>query len=172
MYRKIIAIKEAGDSSGGVVEVIATGLPPGLGEPVFKKLDGELGRMLGIGAVKAVEIGTGIAAKDMTGSECNDEIFAKEGKVFFGSNHAGGITGGLTTGQDLVVRLAVKPTPTIGKDQHTIDKVTLEEKVLKAVTRRDPTIVPRIWPVAEGFVAIILLDHYMQHLAYQGLWRK
>jgi chorismate synthase len=71
-----------------------------------------------------------------------------------------------------VVRLAVKPTPTIGKDQHTIDKVTLEETVLKAVTRRDPTIVPRIWPVAEGFVAVILLDHYMQHLAYQGLWRR
>jgi len=172
MYRRIIAIKEAGDSSGGVIEVLATGLPPGLGEPVFKKLDGELGRMLGIGAVKAVEVGAGMAVKDMTGSECNDEIFAKEGKVFFGSNHAGGITGGLTTGQDLVVRLAVKPTPTIGKDQHTIDKVTLEEKVLKAVTRRDPTIVPRIWPVAEGFVAIILLDHYMQHLAYQGLWRR
>ncbi len=172
MYRKIIAIKEAGDSSGGVVEVIATGLPPGLGEPVFKKLDGELGRMLGIGGVKAVEIGAGIAAKDMTGSECNDEIFAKEGKVFFGSNHAGGITGGLTTGQDLIVRLAVKPTPTIGKDQHTIDKVSLKEKTLKAVTRRDPTIVPRVWPVAEGFVAIILLDHYMQHLAYQGLWRR
>lgn len=172
MYRRIIAIKEAGDSSGGVIEVLATGLPPGLGEPVFKKLDGELGRMLGIGAVKAVEVGAGMAVKDMTGSECNDEIFAKEGKVFFGSNHAGGITGGLTTGQDLVVRLAVKPTPTIGKDQHTIDKVTLEEKVLKAVTRRDPTIVPRVWPVAEGFVAIILLDHYMQHLAYQGLWRR
>jgi chorismate synthase len=128
--------------------------------------------MLGIGAVKAVEVGAGMAVKDMTGSECNDEIFAKEGTVFFGSNHAGGITGGLTTGQDLVVRLAVKPTPTIGKDQHTIDKVTLEEKVLKAVTRRDPTIVPRVWPVAEGFVAIILLDHYMQHLAYQGLWRR
>ena len=172
MYHRIIAIKEAGDSSGGVIEVLATGLPPGLGEPVFKKLDGELGRMLGIGAVKAVEVGAGMAVKDMTGSECNDEIFAKEGKVFFGSNHAGGITGGLTTGQDLVVRLAVKPTPTIGKDQRTIDKVTLEKKVLKAVTRRDPTIVPRIWPVAEGFVAIILLDHYMQHLAYQGLWRR
>jgi chorismate synthase len=99
-------------------------------------------------------------------------MFVREGKVVFGSNHAGGITGGLTTGQTLVARLAVKPTPTIGKDQHTIDKVTLKETVLKAVTRRDPTIVPRVWPVAEAFMAIILLDHYMQHLAYQGLWRK
>ncbi|MDH7499754.1 MAG: chorismate synthase [candidate division NC10 bacterium] len=172
MYRRIIAIKEEGDSSGGVVEVFATGLPPGLGEPVFKKLDGELGRMLSIAAVKAVEIGAGVAVKDMTGSQCNDEMFIREGKVVFGSNHSGGITGGLTTGQTLIARLAVKPTPTIGKDQHTIDKVTLKEKVLQAVTRRDPTIVPRIWPVAEAFVAIVLLDHYMQHLAYQGLWRK
>jgi chorismate synthase len=128
--------------------------------------------MLSIGGVKAVEIGAGMGVKDMTGSECNDEIFVKGGKAFFGSNHAGGITGGLTTGQNLIVRLAVKPTPTIGKDQHTIDKVTLEEKVLQAVTRRDPTLVPRIWPVAEGFVAVILLDHYMQHLAYQKLWRR
>jgi len=172
MYRRIIAIKEEGDSSGGVIEVFATGLPPGLGEPVFKKLDGELGRMLSIAAVKAVEIGAGVAVKDMTGSQCNDEMFIREGKVAFGSNHSGGITGGLTTGQTLIARLAVKPTPTIGKDQHTIDKVTLEERVLQAVTRRDPTIVPRIWPVAEAFVAIILLDHYMHHLAYQGLWRK
>jgi chorismate synthase len=172
MYRRIIAIKEEGDSSGGLVEVVATGLPAGMGEPVFRKLDGELGRMLSIAAVKAVEIGAGMAVKDMTGSGCNDEMFVREGKVVFGSNHAGGVTGGLTTGQDLVVRLAVKPTPTIGKDQHTIDKVTLENQALKAVTRRDPTIVPRVWPVAEAFVAMILLDHYLQHLAYQGLWRR
>jgi chorismate synthase len=172
MYQRIIAIKDEGDSSGGLIEVFATGVPAGLGEPVFKKLDGELGRMLSIAAVKAVEVGAGLGVKDMTGSLCNDEMFVREGKVVFGSNHAGGITGGLTTGQTLVARLAVKPTPTIGKDQHTIDKVTLKETVLKAVTRRDPTIVPRVWPVAEAFMAIILLDHYMQHLAYQGLWRK
>jgi chorismate synthase len=172
MYRRIIAIKEEGDSSGGLVEVVATGLPAGMGEPVFRKLDGELGRMLSIAAVKAVEIGAGMAVKDMTGSGCNDEMFVREGKVVFGSNHAGGVAGGLTTGQDLVVRLAVKPTPTIGKDQHTIDKVTLENQALSAVTRRDPTIVPRVWPVAEAFVAMILLDHYLQHLAYQGLWRR
>ena len=169
MYKKIIAIKEKGDSSGGLVEVIATGLPAGMGEPVFNKLDGELGRALSVGAVKAVEIGRGIEVKDITGSKCNDEIFAKDGKVYFGSNNAGGITGGLTTGQNLVVKLAVKPTPTIGIDQHTIDKLTLENTVLQAVTRRDPTIVPRVWPVAEAFVSIILLDHFLQHLAYQNL---
>ncbi|MEK7269417.1 MAG: chorismate synthase [Planctomycetota bacterium] len=172
MYARILEITKQGDSSGGVVEVVATGLPVGMGEPVFRKLDAELGRMLGIGAVKAVEVGCGFAAKDMTGSQCNDQISAKNGKVRFDSNQAGGVTGGLATGQDLVVRLAVKPTPTIAKPQHTIDKVSLESKDLAAVTRRDPTIVPRVWPVAEAFTSILLLDHYMQHLAFQGMFRK
>jgi chorismate synthase len=128
--------------------------------------------MLSIAAVKAVEIGAGVGVKDMTGSLCNDEMFAQGGKVSFGSNHAGGLAGGLTTGQTLIARLTVKPTPTIGKDQRTIDKVSLENVVLKAVTRRDPTIVPRVWPVVEGFLAMILLDQYLQHLAYQSLWRS
>jgi len=172
MFEKIVAIKDAGDSSGGIVEVQATGVPAGMGEPVFKKLDGELGRMLSIGAVKAVEIGAGVRVKEMTGSQCNDQLYAEKGKVRFGSNNAGGITGGLTTGQTIIARLAVKPTPTISKDQHTIDKVTRENAELKAVTRRDPTLVARIWPVAEAFTAIILLDHYMMHLGYQAMWRK
>ena len=170
MYESILKIAREGDSSGGVIEVVATGLPVGMGEPMFCKLDGELGRMMSIGAVKAVEVGAGLRVKDMVGSECNDQIYAQNGKVVFGSNNAGGTTGGLTTGQDLVVRVAVKPTPTIAKDQHTIDKVTLENAVLSAVTRRDPTIVPRVWPVAEAFTAIILLDQYMQHRAYRALW--
>jgi len=169
MYRRILEIAEAGDSSGGVVEVIATGVPVGLGEPVFRKLDGELGRMLSIGTVKAVEIGDGIAAKDSTGSQFNDEMYVEGGEVKFRSNHAGGVTGGLATGLPIVVRLTVKPTPTIAKDQHTVDKVSLENRVLQAVTRRDPTIVPRVWPVAEAFVALVLLDHYMMHLAYRGV---
>jgi chorismate synthase len=172
MYRRIMEINEGGDSSGGVVEVIATGLPPGVGEPVFRKLDGDLGRMMSIGTIKAVEIGAGIAAKNSTGSQLNDQMRVEEGKVRFLSNNAGGITGGLTTGEPIVVRLTVKPTPTIAKDQQTIDKVSLENKALKAVTRRDPTIVPRIWPVAEAFTALILLDQYMMHVAYQALARK
>ena len=172
MYDRIMEITESGDSTGGVVEVVATGVPVGMGEPVFRKLDGELGRMLSIGAVKAVEVGAGLAVKDMTGAQDNDQMEVKNGKVAFRSNNAGGITGGLTTGQPIVVRLAVKPTPTIAKPQHTIDKVSLENKELAAVTRRDPTIVPRVWPVAEAFTAIILLDHYMQHLAFQALAKK
>jgi len=172
MYERILAVRDRGDSSGGLVEVVATGLPVGMGEPVFRKLDGELGRMLSIGAVKAVEIGAGLAVKDLTGSQDNDQIYADKGAVRFGSNQAGGITGGLATGQDIIVRLAVKPTPTIAKEQHTIDKVTREPAILSAVTRRDPTIVPRVWPVAEALTAIILLDAYMQHRGYQAMWRR
>jgi chorismate synthase len=162
-------ISQTGDSAGGVVEVIVTGAPVGLGEPMFFKLDAELGRMLGIGAVKGVEVGAGFAVKDMTGYQDNDQMRAVDGKVVFDSNNAGGITGGLTTGQPIVVRLAVKPTPTIAKPQHTIDKYTLENKDLAAITRRDPTIVARIWPVAEAYTALVILDHLMMHYGYQTL---
>jgi len=165
-------ITRTGDSSGGVVEVIVTGIPVGLGEPVFCKLDAELGRMLGIGAVKGVEVGAGFAVKDMTGSQSNDQMRSQNGKVIFDSNNAGGITGGLATGQPIVVRLAVKPTPTIDKPQHTIDKYTLENKQLAAITRRDPTIVARVWPVAESYTAMAILDMLMQHYGYQALKAK
>jgi chorismate synthase len=165
-------ISATGDSAGGVVQVIATGLPVGLGEPVFNKMDAELGRMLGIGAVKGVEIGAGFAVKDMTGIESNDSMSAKDGKVTFASNQAGGITGGLTSGQALIARLAIKPTPTIDKPQRTIDKYTLENTDLAAITRRDPTITGRIWPVAENYTALVLLDNLIAHFGYQALREK
>jgi chorismate synthase len=171
MARRIVEVRDSGDSSGGVVEVIATGVPAGMGEPVFSKLDGELGRMLSIGAVKGVEVGAGFTVKDMIGSQCNDQLRAEGGKVVFGSNNAGGITGGLTTGQAIVARLAVKPTPTIAKPQQTVDKVTRQNATLAAVTRRDPTIVARVWPVAEAFTAMILADQLAMHLGYRALAR-
>jgi chorismate synthase len=92
-----------------------------------------------------------------------------DGKVVFESNNAGGVTGGVATGQPIVVRLAVKPTPTIDKPQKTIDKYTLENTELAAITRRDPTIVARIWPVAENYTALVILDHLMMHYGYQRL---
>lgn len=165
-------IAATGDSVGGVVEVVVTGVPTGLGEPVFYKLDGELGKMLGIGAVKGVEVGAGFAVKDMTGFENNDQMHAEDGKVIFESNNAGGITGGLSTGQPIVVRLTVKPTPTIDKPQKTIDKYTLQNKDMAAITRRDPTIVARIWPVAENYTAMVILDHLFAHYGYQTLKAK
>ena len=169
MLEECNKITATGDSSGGVVEVVAMGMPAGLGEPVFDKLDAELGRMLGIGAVKGVEIGSGFAVKDMTGFESNDQMHNENGKVVFDSNNAGGITGGLTTGQDVIVRLAVKPTPTIDRPQNTVDKYTKEDKALEAITRRDPTIVGRIWPVAENYTALVLLDQLIMHYGYQNL---
>jgi len=168
MVAEILRINDEGDSSGGVVEVIVTGAPAGMGEPVFNKLDGELARLMNIGTVKAVEVGCGSQAAMMTGSQCNDQMRMQDGKVTFTSNHAGGITGGLTTGQNIVARVTVKPTPTIAKEQLTVDKVSLENKTLAAVTRRDPTIVARIWPVVEAYTAMIILDYLIQHQAYQG----
>jgi len=172
MHDEILRIMKEGDSSGGVVEVIVTGVPAGMGEPVFNKLDGELGRLMAIGTVKAVEVGCGMEAAKLTGSRCNDALRVKNGEVIFNSNNAGGITGGLTTGQDIIARVAVKPTPTIAKPQVTIDKVSLENKELAAVTRRDPTIVARVWPVVEAQTALIILDAYMQHVAYQAMKPK
>ncbi|MBN1799673.1 MAG: chorismate synthase [Spirochaetales bacterium] len=169
MVDAVLKVSADGDSSGGIVEIKVLGVPAGLGEPVFDKLDAELGRMLGIGAVKAVEVGAGFAVKDMTGYEVNDRMHTEKGKVIFDSNNAGGITGGLATGQEIIARLAVKPTPTIAKAQHTIDKYTLENKQLEAITRRDPTIVARIWPVAENYTALVMLDHLMAHYGYQKL---
>jgi len=162
-------IAATGDSAGGVVEVVVTGVPVGLGEPVFYKLDAELGKMLGIGAVKGVEVGAGFAVKDMTGLDNNDQMHSEAGKVVFDSNNAGGITGGLSTGQPIVARLAIKPTPTIDKPQRTVDKYTLENKQLAAITRRDATIVGRIWPVAENYTAMVILDHLIAHFGYQAL---
>ncbi len=174
MLVKCNTITATGDSSGGIVEVRVTGVPIGLGEPVFYKLDAELGRMLGIGAVKGVEVGAGFTVKDMTGHQSNDQMHSEGGSntVVFDSNNAGGITGGLSSGQDIVVKLAVKPTPTIDKPQHTIDKYTLENTDLAAITRRDPTIVGRIWPVAENYTAMVILDHLMAHLGYEQLKAK
>jgi chorismate synthase len=165
-------ISATGDSAGGVVEVVVTGVPVGLGEPVFYKLDAELGRMLGIGAVKGVEVGAGFAVKVMTGYENNDQMHNENGKVVFDSNNAGGITGGLTTGQAITVKLAIKPTPTIDRPQHTIDKYTLADTNLAAITRRDPTITARIWPVAENYTAMVILDHLLAHYGYQLLKDK
>jgi len=172
MVEECTRIYNEGDTAGGLVELIIQGVPTGLGEPVFNKLDAELGRMMGIGAVKGVEIGAGFAVKDMTGYQSNDRMQGKDGKVIFDSNNAGGITGGLSTSQPIIARLAVKPTPTIDKKQHTIDKYTLETTQLSAITRRDPTITNRIWPVAESYAALIVLDQLIMHYGYQALRAK
>lgn len=162
-------IYNEGDTAGGLIEVVINGVPIGLGEPVFEKLDGELARLMGIGAVKGIEIGAGFGVKNMTGYQSNDRMHSENNSVVFDSNNAGGITGGLATGQEIIIRMAIKPTPTIDKKQHTINKYTLQTTELSAITRRDPTITNRIWPVAENYCALVILDQLMIHFGYQHL---
>jgi chorismate synthase len=153
----------AGDSVGGVVEITATGCPAGLGDPVFGKLDALIAAaMMGIGAVKGVEIGDGFAAARRFGSENNDGITS----TGFASNHAGGILGGISTGQDIVVRIAVKPTPSIEKVQQTRD-VQGNDVTISVKGRHDPCIVPRILPVAEAMLALVIIDSYLEQKKYR-----
>ena len=157
-------VKAEGDSVGGIVEVVALHVPVGLGEPVFDKLDAELAKaLMCIGAVKGVEIGAGFKAARLKGSEMNDEFIIQEGKIKTKTNNAGGILGGISTGEPLVCRIAVKPTPSIAKPQRSVDMESMEEVELKIKGRHDPCICPRIVPVAEAMVALVLVDHLMRN---------
>ncbi|MBP1927860.1 chorismate synthase [Methanolinea mesophila] len=150
------------DSVGGIVEVIARGCPAGLGDPVFGKLDAAIAAaLMGIGAVKGVEIGNGFSSARMKGSEQNDQMGA-EG---FLSNHAGGILGGISNGNEIVARIAVKPTPSIGKSQQTADIHGTPVSV-SVQGRHDPCIVPRIVPVAEAMIALVLIDAFLEQEKY------
>ncbi len=164
MEALIKQVKAAGDSIGGIVEVIAFGVPTGLGEPVFDKLDAELAKaLMSIGAVKGVEVGAGFAAARMKGSEMNDEFIIKEGRISTRTNSAGGILGGISTGAPVVCRIAVKPTPSISKPQRSVDMAKMEEVELKIKGRHDPCICPRIVPVAEAMVRLVLVDYLMRN---------
>jgi chorismate synthase len=159
---EILAAKNTGDSVGGIVEIIAKGCLAGLGDPVFLKLDaGIAGAMMGIGAVKGVEIGDGFAVAGKFGSGNNDPMTADG----FSSNHAGGILGGISSGQDIIVRIAVKPTPSITKVQQTRD---IHGNVVEISVggRHDPCIVPRIVPVAEAMLALVLIDCILEQKKY------
>ena len=164
MQELIKRAKREGDSVGGIVEVIATGVPPGLGEPVFDKLDAELAKaLMSIGAVKGVEIGAGFGAARMRGSEMNDEFYidTEDGRIRTRTNNAGGILGGISTGEPVICRVAVKPTPSIAKPQRSVDMARMEDVELRIRGRHDPCICPRIVPVAEAMVALVLIDYMM-----------
>jgi len=160
---EILAAKNAGDSVGGIAEIVAKGCPAGLGDPVFSKLDAAIaGAMMGIGAVKGVEIGAGFAVAGRFGSENNDPIT----KGGFLSNNAGGILGGISSGQEIVVRIAVKPTASIAKPQKTID-ASGNDASITVKGRHDPCIVPRIIPVAEAMLALVLVDAVLEQRKYR-----
>lgn len=154
MLARIEEIKATEDSVGGVIECRITGVPPGLGEPVFDKLDAELAHaMVSIGSVKGIEFGAGFAAARMTGSEHNDAM----GPDGFLTNNAGGIIGGISTGADIVFRVAVKPTSSIARPQQTVT-TTGDGAVIRTEGRHDACICPRIVPVVEAMAAIVLID--------------
>jgi chorismate synthase len=167
MTKEIERAQDEGDSVGGIAEVLVSGCPAGLGDPVFGKLDALLAcALMGIGAVKGVEIGEGFAAARMKGSKHNDAM-TREG---FATNHAGGILGGISTGQEIVARIAVKPTPSIAKTQRTLDRRGKEVSI-SIKGRHDPCIVPRILPVAESMVALVILDALLEQAKYRTLSR-
>ncbi len=173
MIEEIIKIKKDGDTAGGVIEVIVHGLPGGLGEPVFDKINATIAHALfSIGAVKGVEFGVGFKCAQMTGSEFNDIMqFNDNGTLYFKSNNAGGTLGGISTGQDLRIRVAVKPTPTVSIAQDTVNTHDWKNTKLEAITRRDPTLIPRIQPVAEAMVRIAVLDALYMTYGYDHFCR-
>ena len=159
MQDVILAAKSALDSVGGVIECAAIGLPAGLGDPMFDGVENRLAAALfGIPAVKGVEFGAGFAASARRGSENNDSFVVKSGKIAAGTNHAGGILGGITTGMPLVLRAAFKPTPSIGKPQKTVSLSAAENTELQIHGRHDPCIAHRAVPVVEAVTACVLLD--------------
>ncbi len=154
MEQAILSARSEGDSVGGVIQLEIKGVPAGLGDPVFCKLDARLSQaIMSLGAVKGIEFGVGFEAARMKGSENNDQM--ENGK--FLSNNAGGILGGISTGQDIVIRVAVKPTPSISKEQRTID-IYGKNHTIRIEGRHDPCIVPRLIPVVEAVSALVILD--------------
>ena len=162
-------VRKAGSSAGAVIEVVASGVPPGLGDPVYDKLDGDLARaMMTINAVKGVEIGDGFAAAALSGEDNADEMrMGPDGAPRFLSNHAGGILGGISTGQHVVVRFAVKPTSSILTPRRTID-VHGQETEIVTRGRHDPCVGIRAVPVGEAMMACVLADHLLRHRAIGG----
>jgi chorismate synthase len=163
MQAMIHDARSEGDSVGGIVEIIGTGVPAGVGEPVFDKLSAELARgLMSIGAVKGVEFGAGFKCAQMKGSRMNDAIGLRDDKIRTLSNNAGGMLGGISNGEPIICRIAVKPTPSISKEQRTVDMSTMKDTRIKITGRHDPSIPPRIVPVAEAMVALVLVDQMMR----------
>ncbi len=161
MVDAIMQVRKEGDSLGGVIEVVAQGVPAGLGEPVFDRLDADLAKaLMCLPAVKGVEVGIGFEAARLKGSECND-IFVPKGKqVTTKTNNAGGILGGISNGNDIVLRMVVKPTSSINREQDTVNQKGKKAKI-RVEGRHDPCVAPRAVPMAEAMVALVLIDHLL-----------
>jgi chorismate synthase len=161
----LTSVRKSGSSVGAVIEIIAEGVPPGLGAPIYGKLDADLAAaLMSINAVKGVEIGDGFAAAMLSGEDNADEMRMRDGQVHFTSNHAGGVLGGISTGQPIVARFAVKPTSSILTPRHAVDRAGQEVEV-STKGRHDPCVGIRAVPVGEAMVACMLADHLLRHRA-------
>ena len=161
-------VRKRGSSVGAVIEVVAEGVPPGLGAPIYGKLDADIAAaMMSINAVKGVEVGEGFAAASLTGEENADEMRAGNDGITFLSNHAGGILGGISTGQPIVARFAVKPTSSILSHRRTVDRFGTEREIATK-GRHDPCVGIRAVPVGEAMLACVIADHYLRQRAQVG----
>jgi chorismate synthase len=168
MVELIEQIRDQGDSIGGVVECVARSVPVGLGEPVFDKLEADLAKaVMSLPATKGFEIGSGFAGTMMTGSEHNDEFYTEGDRIRTITNRSGGVQGGISNGENIIIRVAFKPTATIRKEQRTVTN-TGEEVTLAAKGRHDPCVLPRAVPMVEAMVALVLCDHYLRQRGQCG----
>jgi chorismate synthase len=171
MVERIKLVRSEGDSVGGVIECRIRGVPPGLGVPVFDRLEADLAKaMLSLPATKGFEIGSGFAGSLMKGSEHNDHFVAREGRVRTSTNRSGGVQGGISNGEEVRFRVAFKPTATILQPQPTVD-IHGEETDLMGRGRHDACVVPRAAPIVEAMAALVLIDHWMRHVAQTGPFR-
>ncbi len=165
MIERIKGIRALGDSVGGVIRCHVTNVPPGLGEPVFDRLEADLAKaMMSLPATKGFTIGSGFRGTRLTGSEHNDIFEMRDGQIHTRTNHSGGVQGGISNGEEILMRIAFKPTATILRKQETVD-VDGNSTELLARGRHDPCVVPRAVPVVEAMAALVILDHYMRHHA-------
>jgi len=168
MIASIDEARKAGDSLGGVVEAVARGVPPGWGEPVFDRLEADLAKaMLSLPAAKGFEIGSGFSGVLLRGSEHNDPFFNEGGRIRTRTNRSGGVQGGISNGEDIVLRVAFKPTATILREQETVDEAGAATTI-KARGRHDPCVLPRAVPIVEAMMALVLADHALRHRGQVG----
>jgi chorismate synthase len=163
MEEAIVAAKRSDDSLGGIVECVALNMPPGVGDPLFDTLDGDLSKAIfATPAVKGVEFGVGFKVAELMGSENNDAFLIKGGKMITATENAGGILGGLSSGMPIVIRAAIKPTPSIAKEQKTINLTSMTNTEISVKGRHDPCVVPKAVPAIEAATAITLVDHLIR----------
>ena len=168
MIAAIDDARKAGDSLGGIVEAVARGVPPGWGEPVFDKLDADLAKaMLSLPAAKGFEIGSGFGGVLLTGIQHNDPFYSADGRIRTRTNRSGGVQGGISNGEDIVMRVAFKPTATILREQETVD-VNGQATTIKARGRHDPCVLPRAVPIVEAMMYLVLADHCLRQRAQCG----